>query len=57
MGEGTVIDSVPCKTIMLFEEREERGGFKTGDFAGVVPFYAACMRQLQLNMEREWSGS
>lgn len=52
-----MIDSVPCKTIMLFEEREERGGFKTGDFAGVVPFYAACMRQLQLNMEREWSGS
>jgi len=42
---------------MLFKEWEECGGFKAGDFVGVVPFYAACIRQLQCCMEREWSGS
>jgi len=45
--EGTVIDCVQCKTKMLFKELEERGSFKGGEFAGVVPFYAACIRQLQ----------
>lgn len=52
-----MIDFLPCKIIMLFKEWEECGGFKAGDFVGVVPFYAACIRQLQCCMEREWSGS
>jgi hypothetical protein len=45
--EGTMIDSVQCKTKMFFKELEEQGRFKAGEFAGVVPFYAACIRQLQ----------
>jgi hypothetical protein len=42
-----MIDSVQCKTKMLFKELEERGSFKAGEFAGVVPFYSAFIGQVR----------